>query len=119
MSVDWRDIGFYARARLGGAIARWINRHAPAPAAPVPLDEVLHGARTPLALTKLLEGRSNAAREAAVARWLTARSVPFTREHFATFEGRGETFCVDVGRGDRALVLIAHHDAVVGSVRCV
>jgi hypothetical protein len=113
--VDWRDVGFYARARLGGAIARWINRHAPAPAAPVPLDEVLHGARTPLALTKLLEGRSNAARETAVARWLTARSVPFTREPFATFEGRGETFCVDVGRGDRALVLIAHHDAVVGS----
>jgi hypothetical protein len=113
--VDWRDVGFYARARLGGAIARWINRHAPAPAAPVPLDEVLHGARTPLTLTKLLEGRSNAAREAAVARWLTARSVPFTRERFATFEGRGETFCVDVGRGDRALVLIAHHDAVVGS----
>lgn len=115
MSVDWRDVGFYARARLGGAIARWINRHAPAPAAPAPVDEVLHGARTPLALTKLLEGRSNAAREAAVARWLTARSVPFTRERFATFEGRGETFCVDVGRGDRALVLIAHHDAVVGS----
>jgi hypothetical protein len=115
VSVDWRDVGFYARARLGGAIARWINRHAPAPAAPAPLDEVLHGARTPLALTKLLEGRSNAAREAAVARWLTARSVPFTRERFATFEGRGETFCVDVGRGDRALVLIAHHDAVVGS----
>lgn len=115
MSVDWRDVGFYARARLGRGIARWINRHAPAPAAPVPLDEVLHGARTPLALSKLLEGRSNAAREAAVARWLTARSVPFTRDRFATFEGRGETFCVDVGRGDRALVLIAHHDAVVGS----
>jgi hypothetical protein len=113
--VPWRDIGFYARARLGQGIARWINRHAPAPAAPAPLEEVLHGERTPLALTRLLEGRSNAAREAALARWLTARSVPFTRERFATFEGRGETFCVDVGHGDRMLVLIAHHDAVVGS----
>jgi Zn-dependent M28 family amino/carboxypeptidase len=50
-----------------------------------------------------------------VARWLQARGVPFTRQRFATFEGRGETFCVEVGRGERALVLIAHHDAVPGS----
>ena len=113
--MAWRDLGFYARARLGRGIGRWVNRHAGPPAAPVPLDEVLRGERTPLALTRLLEGRSNAAREAAVARWLQARGVPFTRERFATFEGRGETFCVDVGRGERALVLIAHHDAVPGS----
>jgi hypothetical protein len=110
--VAWRDLGFYARARLGRSLGRWLNRRAPAPPPPAPLDEVLRGARTPLALTRLLEGRSNAQREAAVAHWLQARGVPFTRERFATFEGRGETFCVDVGRGDRALVLIAHHDAV-------
>ena len=113
--MDWRDLGFYARARLGSGLGRWSNRHAPALAAPAPLEEVLHGARTPLALSRLLEGRSNAAREAAVAQWLTARGVPFTRERFATFEGGGETFWVDVGRGDRMLVLIAHHDAVSGS----
>jgi Peptidase family M28 len=113
--VDWRELGFYARARLGRGVVRWINRHAPPPTAPVPLEEVLGGARTPLALTRLLEGRSNAAREAAVARWLQARGVPFARERFETFEGRGENFCVDVGHGDRALVLIAHHDAVPGS----
>jgi len=110
--VAWRELGFYARARLGRGLGRWLNRHAPPLAAPTPLDEVLRGSRTPLALSRLLEGRPNAEREAAVAWWLERRGVPFTRERFATFEGRGETFCVDVGRGDRALVLIAHHDAV-------
>lgn len=110
--MAWRELGFYARARLGRGLGRWLNRHAPPLAAPTPLDEVLRGSRTPLALSRLLEGRPNAEREAAVAWWLERRGVPFTRERFATFEGRGETFCVDVGRGDRALVLIAHHDAV-------
>jgi aminopeptidase YwaD len=115
--VSWRDLGFYARARLGRGLGRWLNRHAPPPPplASAPLEEVLGGARTPLALSRLLEGRSNADREAAVARWLQARGVPFTRHRFQTFEGGGETFCVDVGRGGRPLVLIAHHDAVPGS----
>jgi aminopeptidase YwaD len=113
--VDWRDLGFYARARLSRGVARWVNRRAPSPAPVASLEEVLRGARTPLALTRLLEGRSNDERQTAVAWWLRARGVPFTRERFATFEGSGENFCVDVGRGDRALVLIAHHDAVPGS----
>ena len=113
--MDWRDLGFYARARLSRGVGRWLNRATAPPKPAAPLDEVLRGARTPLALTGLLEGRSNADREAAVATWLQARGVPFTRERFETFEGRGENFCVEVGRGDRALVLIAHHDAVPGS----
>lgn len=113
--MGWRDLGFYARARVSRAVARWVNRGASAPVAVAPLEDVLAGARTPLALTRLLEGRSNAERETAVARWLRARGVPFTTERFETFEGRGENFCVDVGRGDRTLVLIAHHDAVPGS----
>jgi aminopeptidase YwaD len=113
--VDWRDVGFWARGRLSRAVARWMNRSAPRPAPPAPLEEVLGGARTPLALTRLLEGRGNVEREAAVGRWLRARGVPFTRERFASFEGRGDNFCVELGRGDRALVLIAHHDAVPGS----
>jgi hypothetical protein len=113
--VDWRDLGFYARARLSRGVGRWLNRATAPPKPAVPLGEVLRGARTPLALTGLLEGRSNADREAAVATWLQGRGVPFTRERFETFEGRGENFCVEVGRGDRALVLIAHHDAVPGS----
>jgi hypothetical protein len=113
--VGWRELGFYARARLGRMIGRVVNRAAPSPTPAAPLDEVLRGATTPLALTRLLEGRGNAERQAAVARWLHARGVPFTRERFETFEGRGENFCVDVGRGERALVLVAHHDAVPGS----
>jgi hypothetical protein len=113
--VGWRDVGFYARARLSRGVGRWVNRGAPAPAPAAPLDEVLRGGRAPRALTRLLEGRSNPEREAAVAGWLQARGVSFTRERFETFEGRGENFCVDVGRGDAALVLIAHHDAVPGS----
>jgi len=113
--VSFRDVGFYLRGRLSRAIARAVNRKAPPPAPPAPLDEVLRGPATPIALTRLLEGRDNAARQAAVARWLHLRGVPFDRHRFATFEGAGENFTVDVGDGDRALVLIAHHDAVPGS----
>jgi hypothetical protein len=54
-----RDVGIYARTRLSGGLRRWLTRGIP-PAAPAPpLDDVLRGAVTPLALTALLEGRSN------------------------------------------------------------
>src|SRR6185295_4833510 len=111
-AMSWRDVGFFLRGRLSRALTRTLNRKAPAPAPAAPLEEVLRGPITPMALTRLLEGRTNAAREAAVARWLETRGVPFRRHRFATFEGAGENFVVDVGRGERALVLIAHHDAV-------
>ncbi|HTO12935.1 MAG TPA: M28 family peptidase [Candidatus Binatia bacterium] len=110
-----RDVGFFLRGRLSRAIARAVNRKAPPPAPPAPLEAVLRGPANPLALTRLLEGRDNAGRQAAVARWLHRRGVPFRRHRFATLEGAGENFAVDVGGGDRALVLIAHHDAVPGS----
>ena len=110
--MSWRDVGFFLRGRLSRALTRTLNRKAPPPAPAAPLEEVLRGPITPMALTRLLEGRTNAAREAAVARWLETRGVPFRRHRFATFEGAGENFVVDVGRGERALVLIAHHDAV-------
>jgi len=114
--VSLRDVGLYLRARVVARLLRAANRRRPAPlAAPAPLESVLAGPDAPLALTRLLEGRDNAGREAAVARWLEARGVPFTRHRFATFEGRGENFAVDVGDGDRVLVLAAHHDAVPGS----
>jgi len=71
--------------------------------------------KAPLDLARLLEGGTNAEREAALARHLTAGGVPFTRHPFADFEARGENLSVDVGAGDRVLVLIAHHDAVPGS----
>ena len=69
----------------------------------------------PLDLARLLADRPNPEREAAVARHLEACRTPFTRHRFETEEGRGETFAVDVGAGDRVLVLCAHHDAVPGS----
>lgn len=109
-----REVGFWARGRLNTGLSRLRNLRGPA-AVPVPLDEVLRGPDTPLALTRLLEGRSNAGRQAALVRYLEARSVPFVRHRFHTLEGAGENVSVDVGGGDRLLVLAAHHDAVPGS----
>jgi hypothetical protein len=114
--VSLRDLGLYVRGRLNSQLARALNaRGGGSTVVPPPVDEVVAGARTPLALVRLLEGRPNAEREAALARYLEARSVGFARQRFATFEGRGENFAVDVGSGARVLLLIAHHDAVPGS----
>jgi len=114
MSV--RDLGFFLRGRLNRAMSRVLTGATPAHTeTPAPLNDVLGGPRTPLALTRLLTARDNAAREAAVATWLLARGVRFTRHRFVTFEGRGDNYVVDVGGGDRTLVLVAHHDAVPGS----
>ena len=82
---------------------------------PAPLADVLAGDDSALALTRLLESRDNAAREAAVGRYLEKLGVPLARHAFATLEGRGENLSVDIGSGDRVLVLVAHHDAVPGS----
>ncbi|MBI4269319.1 MAG: M28 family peptidase [Candidatus Rokubacteria bacterium] len=70
---------------------------------------------TPLEIARLLEGRSNAEREATVLRWLEARGVPVARHRVTLDGGRGENLAVDLGAGDRVLVLCAHHDAVPGS----
>jgi len=113
--VTLRDVGFYLRGRLNSGIGRVLNAgRAPAApmAPPMPLDEILRGGDGPLALSRLLEARPNDERERAVAWYLERRGVPFTRSRFETFEGRGENFTVDVGSGDRVVVLIAHHDAV-------
>jgi aminopeptidase YwaD len=85
------------------------------PAPVVPLEDVLAGPDTPLALSRLLIGRSNTERQFAVAGYLERRNTPFDRHRFSTFEGEGENFIVDVGSGERVVVLIAHHDAVPGS----
>jgi aminopeptidase YwaD len=69
----------------------------------------------PLDLARLLVGRDNGAREAAVARYLEARQAPFVRQRFSTPAGSGQNFAVELGAGDEVLVLIAHHDAVPGS----
>ena len=115
--MGFREVGFYLRGRINSGLARALNaRRATAPLTPVAdVDDVIRGADTPLALSRLLEGRDNAAREAAVARFLTARGIPFTAHRFETFEGRGTNYAVEIGQGDRVLVLVAHHDAVPGS----
>jgi aminopeptidase YwaD len=115
--VGLRDVRYFLRGRLNRGMSRLLTRRAGPPPVftPAPLEAVLAGPRTPLALTRLLESRDNAAREAALARYLAARGVPFARHRFATFEGQGENFAVDLGSGDRVLVLAAHHDAVPGS----
>ena len=107
------DVAFYLRGRLTRQLTRLATaRDRTPPVVPVPVDEVLRGGRSPQALTRLLEGRSNAEREGAVARYLRARSIPFSVHRFASSEGSGENFSVDVGAGERVLPLAAHHDAV-------
>jgi hypothetical protein len=113
--VTLREVGFFLRGRLNRGLARLLNGRASGPVSmPAPLASVLQ-ADSPRGLIPLLEGRTNAQREAAVGWYLQARGIPFTRHRFATFEGSGENFSVDIGHGDRVLVLVAHHDAVPGS----
>jgi hypothetical protein len=111
-----RDSALYLRSRLIRQLTRLAAaRDRTPPVVPVPVDEVIRGSRAPLALVRLLEGRSNAERESAVARYLRARSVPFAVHRFESSEGAGENFSVDLGAGHRVLLLAAHHDAVDGS----
>jgi Zn-dependent M28 family amino/carboxypeptidase len=76
---------------------------------------VLVGDDAPVALARLLCGRDNTAREAALPRYLQYRGIAFSRHRFARPEGRGDSFAVELGEGPRVLVLCAHHDAVPGS----
>ena len=111
-----RDLGFFVRGGISNGIARALNaRRRPVTMSPRPLADLDTDDDRPLALTALLEGRTNAEREAAVAWYLARRGVTVQRHRFATFEGSGENLSVEVGGGDRVLVLIAHHDAVPGS----
>ncbi|MGH7365314.1 MAG: M28 family peptidase [Candidatus Rokuibacteriota bacterium] len=73
------------------------------------------GDDSPAALTRLLCGRDNAAREAALPRYLQYRGIAFSRHRFTRPEGRGDTYTVELGEGPRVLILCAHHDAVPGS----
>jgi aminopeptidase YwaD len=114
--LSLRDVGFYLRGRLNQGMTRVLNARGRQPlAAPTPLEEILRGDGSPLSLSRVVAGRTNHEREAAVAAYLAARGVPFARQRFASFEGRGENFSVDLGHGERVLLLVAHHDAVPGS----
>jgi acetylornithine deacetylase/succinyl-diaminopimelate desuccinylase-like protein len=112
--VTFRDVALFLRGRLTRGVTRFRSRAA-APLVAIPIDAALQARGHPMKLVPLLEGRDTAGREAAVARWLESRGVPFTRHRFARAEGHGENFAVEVGQGERVLVLIAHHDAVPGS----
>jgi peptidase M28-like protein len=116
--VSLRDVGFFVRGQISSGVARVLNararRHAP-PMTPTPLTDIAMDEDRPLGLTALLEGRGNLEREAAVAWYLARRGATIMRHRFSTFEGSGENLSVDIGTGDRVLVLIAHHDAVAGS----
>jgi hypothetical protein len=105
--VTLRDLGFYFRGRVNSGVSRVLNagRRGVPPPAPLPLADALRAAGSALALVPLLEGRSNAEREAAVASYLEARGIEFVRQRFASFEGRGENFSVDIGGGDRTPLL--------------
>jgi len=105
-----------ARRLLLRGLGRLVNRRPSVPLPPpVPLEEVLAGGGAPIDLARLLVNRDNAARQVAVARYLEHHGIPLTRHGFASPEGSGETFGVEVGDGDRVMVLCAHHDAVPGS----
>ena len=111
-----RDVGFYVRGRINSGLTRVLNRRRPTPLPPpITLAESVKGGDEPLALTALLEGRDNAAREAAMAWYLERLGVSVACHEFATFEGHGKNLSVEIGGGDRVVVLIAHHDAVPGS----
>ncbi len=114
--MDLRDLGLYLRGRLNTGFSAAVNALRPVQVTPLPLDALLGLPRpSPLDYVRLLEGRSNRARQEILGRLLAARGTPFSRLPFATFEGRGENFVVEVGRGSRTLILVGHHDAVPGS----
>jgi hypothetical protein len=111
-----RDVVLYLRGKLNMGLSRAVNTVRRGPRlTPPPLDEIIQGGRTPLALSRLLEGRSNRERQAAVARYLGEHRIPFALQAFTSPSGVSENFSVDVGSGERVLVLVAHHDAVPGS----
>lgn len=111
-----RELGFFIRGRVNSGVARLVNRRRATPVEPLSLEELLGRPRPALLdYVRLLEGRPNAERQAMVARYLAARGFDFQRLPYATREGSGENFQVEIGAGARTLILIGHHDAVPGS----
>jgi aminopeptidase YwaD len=115
-TITLREVGFYLRGRINTGVSLVLTRSRRSHLRPVAsVHDVLGGPDDPLALARLVIGRPNDERQQAVARYLERRGIGFSRHVFSTFEGRGENFSVEIGSGDRVLVLIAHHDAVPGS----
>ncbi len=111
-----RDLGLCLRGRANTGFSAVMNAFRPVLVPSLSLDTLLGLSRpSPLDYVRLLEGRSNRARQEILGRLLAARGIPFLRLPFATFEGSGENFVVEMGRGSRTLILVGHHDAVPGS----
>src|SRR5262245_6335233 len=89
------------RALLRGLGRLTTPRVSAPPEPPTALDRVLAGDGSPMALARLLAGRDTPAREEAMRGYLAARGIPFARHAFATPEGRGESYAVECGTGDR------------------
>src|SRR5262249_61747484 len=86
-----RDVALYLQRRLIRRLSRLAAaRDRTPPVVPLSVDEVIRGSRTPLALVRLLEGRSNAERESAGARYLRARGGPFPPHPLSSDTGPGE-----------------------------
>ena len=113
--MSLRDAAFFVKGKLNVQAARILNAFRSMPA-PLPLEEAARKADPPLLdLARLLEGRSEAGRKAAVEGYLVARSIPYSLHPYRSLEGSGTNIAVDIGSGEKLLILIAHHDAVPGS----
>ncbi|MFQ5521224.1 MAG: M28 family peptidase, partial [Candidatus Methylomirabilia bacterium] len=113
--MDLRAVKLYLRGRLNIGFAALLNTSRPGAPPPLSLEAVIGQAHPmPLDYVRLLEGRSNPDRQMLVGRLLEVRGT-VSRHPYATFEGSGENFVVEVGQGAKTLILIAHHDAVPGS----
>jgi len=86
------------------------------PVAPLSAEEVLaRGEPSLLDLARLLEGRSAHGRLTTLEAFLAGAGLPIQRHVYAQAEEGAVNLAVDLGTGERLLILIAHHDAVPGS----
>jgi len=115
--MGWRELRRVLGGALNVSVARVLNARRPGGGV-TPLDLEAYRALespAPLDTARLLCGRTNADRARVLEAVLRERGVPLTRLPYRTVEGRGVNLLVDVGRGDRVLLLAGHHDAVPGS----
>lgn len=114
--MSLRELGYHLRGRINVGASRILNSIRGG-AAPPPVSDpaAVSPDAAPLELVRLLEGQGNEEREARLEGFLRKSGLPFTRHPFRTAEGSGVNLAVDLGGGDRSIILCGHHDAVPGS----